>query len=150
MQTICGVKHANCTGFPHLNTVLNHLLLCTQFATLNTCRSRGLSRFPQKPLLKFIYSNRAVRSRLSNRAVGLRCSNYSCFIRNHLVINVKYCRGRSMKVDDLFVCLFVCFLWSSTQTELAFCQAETETPFQKSWICHCLWFHNLSKLHLYT
>ena len=63
----------------------------------------GFQGFHGNPLLKFIYSNRvAVRSRLSNRAVGLRCSNYSSFIRNHPVINVKSYRERSMKVDDLF------------------------------------------------
>ena len=74
---------------------------------------RGFQGFHGNPLLKFIYSNRAVRSRLSNRAVRLRCFNYSSFIRNYPVINVKYCWERSMKVDDLF-------FWSSTQTELAF------------------------------
>ena len=33
-----------------------------------------------------IFLYRAVRSRLSNRAVGLRCFNYSGFIRNHAII----------------------------------------------------------------
>ena len=51
----------------------------------------GFQGFHGNPLLKFIYSNRTVRSRLSNRAVRLRCSNYSSFIRNHPVINIKYC-----------------------------------------------------------
>ena len=47
----------------------------------------GGSRFPWKTPFKIhILSNRTVRSRLSNRAVGLRCSNYSSFIRNYAVI----------------------------------------------------------------
>ena len=83
----------------------------------------GFQGFHGNPLLKFIYSNRAVR---------LKYSNYSSFIRNHPVINVYY-RERSMKVDVLF------FLSFGLQLKLSWrlCQAETETPFQKSWIRHC-------------
>ena len=84
----------------------------------------GFQDFHGNPLLKFIYSNRAVRLRLSNRVVGLKCSNYSSFIRNHPVINVKYCRQRSMKVDDLF-------FWPSTQTELAFLSSWNWNPLSK-------------------
>ena len=67
--------------------------------------SRGFqARFPRNSLLKFIYSN---------RAVGLRCSNYSTFIRYHPVINVKYCWERGMKVDDLFF-----FFWAGVLVKL--------------------------------
>ena len=83
----------------------------------------GFQGLHGNPLLKFIYSNKAVRLRLSNKAVRLRCSNYSSFIRNYPVIQ-ENCWEKSIKVDDLF------FYWSSTQTGLVFCQAET--LFQKS------------------
>jgi len=87
----------------------------------------GVSRFSQKPLLKVIYSNRAVKSRFSNRAVGLRCSNYSSFIGNNAVIIQE--RLLREKYEGWWPFFFL-FFWSSTQSELVFCQAET--PFQKS------------------
>jgi len=124
-------RGANFPEFPEWTHDSGKFIL-SQFSNSFSGGSRGFEGFHGNPLLKFIYSNRAVRSILSNKAVGLRCSNYYCsFIRNHLVINVKYCWERSMKVDDLF----------GLQLNLSwrFCQAETETPFQKSglrhWVC---------------
>ena len=74
---------------------------------LFTHRSVGFQGFHRNPLLKFIYSNRAVRSRLFNRAVGLKCSNLHS--------------NNASKTDErrvLKLMTFIFFFWSSTQSGL--------------------------------
>ena len=117
---------------PHMHNIVPcmhiQFIACKFFISAESCNlvhvhavadPGGFQGFHGNPLLKFIYSN---------RAVGLRCSNYSSFIRNHPVINVNTANP---------------FFWSSIQLKLSwrFCKAETETLFQKSWIRH---WHGLS------
>ena len=45
---------------------------------VNGKKRSGYARLDGNPLLKFIYPNRAVRSKLSNRAVRLRCCISYC------------------------------------------------------------------------
>ena len=73
-------------------------------------------------VVKFKYFNRAVRSRFSNRTVTLRHSITAVLLEKR--------KESRVSVRELIL------LWNSGWAKVATLFNRTETPFQKSYICH--------------
>ena len=97
--------------------------------------SRGVSRFPQKPPFEIDFNPVSLSTLIeqSDRDSLIEQSDRKCYVLLEIiaVCEKKDCSERSVKVDNLF-------FFNSNLAGFFFCQAETETPFQKSWIRHCI------------
>ena len=107
-------------------------------ALLMQWRIQGGSRFPRKPPFEIDFNPVSLSTLIeqSDRDSLIEQSDRKCYDHNSFIRNNCYLWEERLLREE-------CEGWwpffSLIQTWLGFffCQAETETPFQKSWIRHC-------------